>query len=227
MWEMRLSLRLLLKSLLLIVGLNSFAQTSYNQTTSFNASSDCKPPFNRQRWHDLIDASQRNALKTFKGGANEELKYHIDQALTRRIDDLQCIIEKDSLTKDQPKIGYLRGLDDLVKKFTVFYKNRQFNASDLPAALDAYQECMMRDEKRQTIEDIVYRSPYDVANLLIECGAFRNNIGIRAAQNTVWRKHFDVINAEQVLITLKKQRKCTLPITLLRSTCIWAWIVSP
>jgi hypothetical protein len=199
---MRLSL-LLLKSLL-IVGVTSFAQTKYSQTTSFNASSDCKPPFNRQRWHDLVDAGQRNAIKIFQGGTNEELKYHITQALTRRVDDLQCLIEKDSLTKDQPKIGYLRGLDELVKKFTLLYKNKQFGASNLPAALDAYQQCMMRDERRQTIEDIVDHSPYEVANLLIECGAFRNNVGIRAAQNSVWRKYLDQSNPDQILVTLKK-----------------------
>ena len=103
---MRLSLRLLLKSLLLIAGINSFAQTSYTQA-SFN-NSGCKPPFNRQRWHDLVDASQRNALKAFQGSTNEEVKYYVTQSLTKRIDDLQCVIEKDSLTRDQPKIGYLR-----------------------------------------------------------------------------------------------------------------------
>ena len=201
MWRMRLSLRLLLKSLLLIAGINSFAQTSYTQA-SFN-NSGCKPPFNRQRWHDLVDASQRNALKAFQGSTNEEVKYYVTQSLTKRIDDLQCVIEKDSLTRDQPKIGYLRGLDDLIKKFTVSYKNRQFGASNLPAALDAYEECMMKDERRQSIEGIIYNSPYEVANLLVDCGAFRNNSGIRASQNTVWRKYLN-LHPEQILITLKK-----------------------
>jgi hypothetical protein len=202
---MRLSLRLLLKSLLLIVGINSFAQTSYTQTSSYNSNGNtgCKPPFNRQRWHDLIDASQRNALRTFQGSSNEEVKYYVTQALTRRIDDLQCIIEKDSLTKDQPKIGYLRGLDDLVKKFTALHKNKQFNASQLPLALDAYEECMMKDVKRQSIEGIVERSSYEVANLLAENSAFRNNPGKRAAENIKWRKYLD-LHPDQILSTLKK-----------------------
>jgi hypothetical protein len=199
---MHLSLRLLLKSLLLIVGLNSFAQTSYTQT-SFNTNAGCKPPFNRQRWHDIIDYDQRNALKSYQGGSNEEVKYHVVQTMTRHIDDLQCLIETDSLTKDQPKIGYLRGLDDLLKKFISLNKARQFNASSLPNALTAYQECMLRDERKQTIEDIVDRSPYEVANLLIESGAFRNNIGIRASQNAVWRKYLD-LHPDQILVTLKK-----------------------
>jgi len=191
-----------LKSLLLIVGLNSFAQTSYTQT-SFNTNAGCKPPFNRQRWHDIIDYDQRNALKSYQGGSNEEVKYHVVQTMTRHIDDLQCLIETDSLTKDQPKIGYLRGLDDLLKKFISLNKARQFNASSLPNALTAYQECMWRDERKQTIEDIVDRSPYEVANLLIESGAFRNNIGIRASQNAVWRKYLD-LHPDQILVTLKK-----------------------
>lgn len=201
MWEMRLSLRLLLKSLLLIVGINSFAQTSYNNTSYTNTG--CKPPFNRVRWHDLIDASQRNALKSFHGGNNEEVKYYTVQALTKGVDDLQCSIEKDSLTKDQPKVGYLRGLDDLVRRFTALYKLRQFNASNLPAALKAYEECMMKDERKQTIQDIIDRNPYQVDHLLIECGAFRNNIGIRAAQNITWLKYLD-LNPDEILITLKK-----------------------
>lgn len=202
---MRLSLRLLLKSLLLIVGTNSFAQTVYTQTSSYNgnANTGCKPPFNRQRWHDLIDNSQRNALKAFQGGTNEEVKYYVTQALTRRIDDLQCLIEKDSLTKDQPKIGYLRGLDEATKKFIDLHRKKQFNASQFPLALDAFEECMMRDERKQSIEDIIERSSYEVANLLAENSAFRNNPGIRASQNAVWRKYLD-LHPDQILSTLKK-----------------------
>jgi hypothetical protein len=203
MWEMRLSLRLLLKSLLLIVGINSFAQTSFTQT-SFS-SGGCKPPFNRQRWHDLVDGSQRAALKVVQVMSNnEDVRYHVTQALTKQVDDLQCFIEKDSLTKDQPKIGYLRGLDEFIKKFTALYRTKQFNASSFPLALSAYQECMVRDEKRQSIEDIIDANPYQVSNLLIECGAFRNNTGIRAATNSVWRKYLDAKPGEVILSTLKK-----------------------
>lgn len=151
----------------------------------------------------MIDASQRSALKVFQGNSNEEVRYHVTQTLTKRVDDLQCIIEKDSLTKDQPKIGYLRGLDDFIKKFTGLYKSKQFNASFFPTALDAYEQCMVRDERKQSIEDLVDRSSYEVANLLIECGAFRNNSGIRAANNSKWRKYLD-LNPEQILTTLKK-----------------------
>ena len=215
---MHLSLRLLLKSLLLIVGLNSFAQTSYTQT-SFNTNAGCKPPFNRQRWHDIIDYDQRNALKSFQGGNNDEVKYHVAQTITKHIDDLQCLIETDSLTKDQPKIGYLRGLDDLLKKFITLNKARQFNASSLPTALTAYQECMWRDERHQTIEDIVDRSPYEVANLLIECGAFRNNIGIRASQNTVWRKYLD-LHPDQILVTLKKHPELPFRDSMIRVVAV-------
>ncbi|MBO9684651.1 MAG: hypothetical protein J7502_18625, partial [Flavisolibacter sp.] len=205
MWRMCLSLRLLLKSLLLIVGVNSFAQTVYTQTSFFNGhdNTGCKPPFNRRYWHDLIDSSQRNALKAFQGSSNEEVKYYVEQALTKHIDDLQCFIEKDSLTKDQPKIGYLKGLDEAIKKFTTLYKNKQFNASQLPLVLDAYQECMMKDAKRQSIEEIIERSSYEVADLLVKNSAFRNNPGIRASQNAALKKYLN-LHPEQILSTLKK-----------------------
>lgn len=201
MWRMHLFLRLLLNSLILIVGIPSFAQNSYT-STSFKTAG-CKPPFNRVRWHDVIDMDQKNALKNFQGSHNEEVKYQVVQALTKRIDDLQCLIEKDSLTKDQPKIGYLRGLDDFIKKFVALQKSKQFNASSLPAALDAFEESMIKDERRQSIESIIDRSSYEITNLLLESGAFRNNSGIRAAQNARWRKYLD-LHPEEIFVTLKK-----------------------
>src|SRR5690348_10835775 len=129
MWRMRLSLQFLLKSLFVLLSFHSIAQTSYTQI----APGGCKPPLNRVRWHDLIDQSQSTALKICQGGNNEEVNYHVSLALSKRIDDLQCAIEMDSLTKDQAKVGYLRGLDNVIKDFTALYRNRQFNASQFPA----------------------------------------------------------------------------------------------
>jgi hypothetical protein len=197
MWRM-LSLRFLLKSLLLFIGVQSIAQTSFNQIST----GGCKPPLNRVRWHDLIDQSQKNALKIFQGGANEEVKYHVTQALSKRIDDLQCAIETDSLTRDQAKIGYLRGLDNVIKNFTVLYRNRQFNASQFPAALDAFETAMKNDERKLSIETIIDENPYEVGKLLVDCEAFRNNSGIAVSQNSLWRKFLDV-HPDKIFITLK------------------------
>lgn len=195
MGRMRLTLRLLLKSLLLLVGLNSFAQTSVSN-------SGCKIPKYHELWHDLIDKAQKNALKTYQGSSNEEVKYHVIQALSKQVDDMQCNIETDSSIKDQQKVGYLRGLEAVLKNFSGSYKNKQFNASHLPAALDAYSEAMAKDKKGQTIEGLVDQSSYEVAKLLVDCDAFRNNPGMRLCRLSIMRKYLS-LNPDKIFITLK------------------------
>lgn len=199
MCRMQRSLQILLKSLLLLFSIHSFAQDSFVQVS---AGEGCKPPINRQRWHDLIDQKQRNALRAFQGNNNEEVKYYVTQALSKRVDDLQCFIEKDSLTRDQQKVGYLRGLENFIKDFTGLYKKREFTPSHLPTALDAFEDAIKKDERRQSIENIIESNTYEVGKLLVDCEAFRNNPGIRVSQNSLWRKYMDLY-PDKILVTLK------------------------
>src|ERR1700694_2855554 len=157
---MRLTLRLLWKSLLLLVGSHAFAQSP---------DKGCKPPKNHELWHDRIDREQKNALKAdgkpdqfFYAGNNEDVNYYVTLALTSRIDDLQCRIEKDSTTKDQQKVGYLRGVENLLRSFISFYRSRQFAAAHFPTALEAYEAAMTRDKKGETIEPVIVQHSYDV-----------------------------------------------------------------
>src|SRR5437764_6771255 len=157
------ALRILITCITISFGYQSFAQ---NQ--------GCKPPKNRELWHDRIDREQRNALKAdgkadnfFQAGSNEDINYFITQAIIRRVDELQCKIEKDTLSNDQRKVGYLRGLENIVKGFATNFKNRQFAASHFPSALDAFEQGMKLDEKGESIEGLIEQNPYDVGKLLI------------------------------------------------------------
>src|SRR5687767_13322930 len=115
MRRMRLTLRLLLKSLLLFVGSYSFSQTSVSLSQTITK--DCKPPIGRVLWHDRIDKEQKNTLRAdgkadleFKAGNNEDLNYYITKAIIRRVDDIQCRIEMDTTLGDQKKKVYLSGM---------------------------------------------------------------------------------------------------------------------
>ena len=183
-----------MKSLLFFVGLNSFAQT--------NNDKGCKPPKNHELWHDRIDREQRGALKTFKEGNNEEINYYVTQALSKKIDELQCRIEKDSTIKDQQKVGYLKGVEYLVKNFTSLYKNRQFNASNFPAALDVYEESIAKDKTGQTIQPLIDESSYEVGRLVLASDAFTRNAGYKISQNNLFFK-FCILHPEQIFPKLK------------------------
>src|SRR4051812_49153880 len=166
MRQMSLTLRLLWKSLFLVLSTTAFAQTSPDKS--------CKPIKSRELWHDRIDREQRNALKAdgrvdaeFKAGNNDDVNYYVTQALTRRIDDLQCRIEKDSTMKDQQKVGYLRGTENLVRNFISSFRNRQFTASHFPAALDTYEAALVKERSGETIERLIDASSYDVGWLVL------------------------------------------------------------
>jgi hypothetical protein len=198
---MRLTLRLLLKSLPLFVGSWSFAQTT--------PANDCKPPKNHELWHDRIDREQKNALKAdgradmvFYAGGNEDVNYYVTQALTKKIDDLQCSIERDSTLKDQQKVGYLRGLENLVHNFISFYRSRQFVPAHFPTALGVYQLAMGVDKNGNTIEQLVQQNNYDVGRLLLASGAFDRNPGYRTCQDNLLLKYC-LQNPEQIFVKLK------------------------
>jgi hypothetical protein len=193
------TLRILIICITISIGYQSFAQ-----------SQGCKPPKNRELWHDRIDREQRNALKAdgkadnfFQAGSNEDINYFITQAIIRRVDDLQCKIEKDTLSNDQRKVGYLRGLENIVKGFSTNFKNHQFAASHFPSALDAFDQGMTLDEKGESIEGLIEQNPYDVGKLLISSNAFDRNSGEKAAQNCLFKKYVQ-LHPEKTFILLKE-----------------------
>ena len=99
------------------------AQPIFASGTSTN-SQQCKPPKNRELFHDYIDAQQRNVLKSdgkndnqFTPSKDDEINFLLTQSLVKNIDELQCKIERDSTIKDQVKVRYLRGVESLLKFF--------------------------------------------------------------------------------------------------------------
>ncbi|MFL5771892.1 MAG: hypothetical protein ACJ75F_01960 [Flavisolibacter sp.] len=198
-----------MKSLLLFVGCYSFAQTSvsYSQVLTDQG---CKPPIGRVLWHDRIDREQKNTLKAdgradmdFKAGNNEDLNYFITQAITRKVDQLQCEIESDTSLGDQKKKAYLSGIEKILKNFTSLFRSRQFNASHFPAALDAYEQAMKKDISRQSIEQVVDQASYDVGRLVLLSGAFSDNQGYIASKNSSFRKYC-MLYPDQVFVRLNE-----------------------
>jgi len=199
------SLRLLVKSLPLFIC--SYAGAQYAAPA---ADKSCKPPKNHELWHDRIDREQKNALRSdgradqvfFALGSNEDVSYYVTLALTSRIDDLQCRIEKDSTIKDQQKVGYLRGVENLLRNFSTFYRSRQFAPAHLPTAIDAYEDAMSRDKRGESIEPVIEGAVYDVGRLVLASDAFSRNAGFRTAQGSLVRKYC-LLYPEQTFIKLK------------------------
>lgn len=201
MWPMHFSLRTLFIYALIFVHLISIAQKKTDNQ-------GCKPPINRQLRHEYIDREQRNALKAgskgdnvFYASADEGMNYLITQALVQHVDNLQCAIERDTITNNK-KIQYLSGLEKLLRNFTNAYRSRRIAASNLPGTIDTYEAAMMKDRIGESIEPLIEKTSYDIGNLVLGSTAFDYNPGAKNAKNILLSKYM-FLHPERIFPTLK------------------------
>jgi hypothetical protein len=128
----------------------------------------------RQLFHEYIDREQKNALKAdgkadnfFKAGNDEDVNFLVTQALTKKVDALQLKIEKDTALVHNTKVTYLRGVEMMLKNFTGKLRSRKINPSLWPQILDAYEQAMILDIKKESIEPLITKNNYDVGYLVL------------------------------------------------------------
>src|SRR5258706_1482358 len=105
----------------------------------------CKPPKNRELFHDYIDEEQKKLLQSdgkndnaYTPSGNQEVNLILTRALINRIDWLQCSIEMDSTLTAQNKVRYLRGIENLLKFFDANTRAKKVNPVLLPDVITAY-----------------------------------------------------------------------------------------
>ena len=169
----------------------------------------CKIPQNHLLFHDYVDREQRNALKAdgkadaeFTGASNEEVNYRVTQTLTKRVDDLQCAIETDTIARDQKKVAYIRGLERILRNFSTAFRARRILAGHLPGILDGYEAAMALDRRGESIEPLIRNASYETGVYLIASEAFDNNPGRAEAKNLVLSKYL-ALHPERIFATLK------------------------
>src|SRR5215218_3204572 len=99
-----------------------FTFSSFAVQAQTGTDAGCKPPISRKLWHDNIDKAQAAALKLGMGkGDNDDVSHFVNNALGKRLDALQCRIDRDSMG-EQRKVGYLRGLERMLKNTVTEFK---------------------------------------------------------------------------------------------------------
>ena len=117
-----------------------------------------KPEFRRQLNHDKIDAEQKSILASdgnadsfFNTSKNDDVNYLVTQALIKKVDNLQFLIESDTLFDHRLKVNYLYGLENVLKYFNITWKqnsDKKVNPSNLPLILSAYEDCIVKDRNQ-------------------------------------------------------------------------------
>jgi hypothetical protein len=176
----------------------------------------CKVPISRKLWHDNLDKAQAALIRSgFAKGDNDDVAHFVNNALVRRIDALQCKIDKDSMG-EQRKIGYLRGLERMLRSTLTEYKARRFTPPSLPVLIDAYEEAVQLDKKLLPVAAVFEKQDYEVSKMLVASDAFVGNPGYTDVKNKLLLK-FAERYPEQVFITLKDNPNTPLRDSLIKA----------
>src|SRR5258705_4522670 len=185
----------------------------------------CKPPKNRELFHDYIDTQQKNLLKSdgkndnqFSPSADAEINFLVTQALVKNVDELQCKIEIDSSLKDQAKVKYLKGIEYLLKFFNSNTANRKVSPLILPDIITAYEKCMQNDKMGLSIESIINGLSYETGYSVINADnvTFEKNPGYRPSKNGVILKYC-ILHPTQIFIILQQNPDVPFADSLVRT----------
>jgi hypothetical protein len=210
--------------LLLAPGLSDAQGVSLPDTVKIP--STYKPALNRERNHDLIDKEQKAILgsdgkadKLFTPSSNEEINFLVTQALVKKVDNLQYLIETDKVFDHRLKVNYLSGLEYLLKYFKQYWRprsDRKVNPSNLPAIVNAYEQCVKKDRNGESIESIVSGLTYDAGMNVINATIFEKNPGFMASKiNLVYK--FCVLHPDRTFLTLYQNPDMPFAETMVRS----------
>jgi hypothetical protein len=209
---------LLLTNMLMAQGVNIADTVKIPQTY--------KPEFRRQLNHDKIDAEQRSILASdgkadsfFNTSKVDEINYLATQTLVKKVDNLQFLIETDTLFDHRLKVNYLYGLENVLKYFGSYWNqnsDKRVNPSNLPLIMSAYEDCIEKDRKKQSIEDIINRLPYDAGNAVLGATIFEKNAGYTSSKNNLVLKYC-VLHPSKMLATLKDNPRMPFADSLVRT----------
>lgn len=203
---------------LAVAGQGSFASNT-------EKSPGCKPPKNRELFHDYVDEDQKLILKSdgkndsqYTPTGDQDINLILTQCLINRVDALQCKIETDSVLKDQAKVKYLRGVDYLLKFFRQNTYIRKVKPTILPDILTVYEKCMQYDKEERSIADIFSKLSYETAYSVIRAdnSTFEKNSGYKEALQAVVLKYC-ILYPDKTLATLKDNPNMPFADSLVRT----------
>lgn len=162
----------------------------------------------RLLWHDNVDKQQKKLVNeegAVKLSSDEAVNLHITGALIKRVDELQNNLEKDSTITGNTKKKYLRSLESMLKGFNENWNKKDFSAAMAPSLVTAFEECMQKDLKNESIKPVIDKNDYGVGKILVECFLLPSeNEGVPAARIELIRKYCG-LHPDEILPVLRNR----------------------
>src|SRR6185503_6542932 len=203
---------LLLTALFPMLSHQAIAQADFVSFIQAESAGDCKPPKNRELFHDYINNEQKKLLRSdgknddqYTPSPDDQINFILTRTATNKIDAFQCKIESDTTLSAQNKVRFLRGMENLLKFFNSNTASKKVNPVLLPEVLKAYENCMQADREGKSIEKIIEDLPYETALSVVKADktTFEKNPGYRNCLNLVVLKYC-VLHPEQIFPVLRE-----------------------
>lgn len=147
----------------------------------------------RMLWHDNVDKQQKKLQSedgSVKLSPDESVNLHIVGALIKRVDEIQMNIERDTSFTTNTKKKYLRSLEIMLRGFNENWSKKDYTAAIAPSLVTAFEECMKRDLKKESIKPVIDDNEYGVGKILVECFLYPSeNEGVAPSRIELVRKY--------------------------------------
>ncbi|MBS1620461.1 MAG: hypothetical protein JST10_01405 [Bacteroidetes bacterium] len=166
------------------------------------------PVLRHQLFHDEVKKEQKSILNydgkndnQFDITSNDEINYLLTYAVKWKVASVLYNIEKDSTLADQKKVFYIRRTATLLANLQKNWKAKKADPMNLPAVLQAYEDCINLDEKGENVEGYFENLSYEIGNSVFQSAAFENNPGYKSVKNLLIKKYCH-LHPEQVFRVL-------------------------
>jgi hypothetical protein len=130
-------------------------------------------PVGRILWHEQIDKEQKRVDKldgktdgAVKLAQHEDINVQLTDALLRRVDELQLNIERINAEQNH-KVGYLRGLKELLQEYQKQVKLKKSNAVYAPILIESFDSCMALVRAGNSVAPVFQMIPYQAGEQLV------------------------------------------------------------
>ncbi len=150
--------------ILLGININSYGQTSASTKIPVYT-----VPLNRQLFHDNIDKEQKLLLgsdgksdTTFSIDGEESASLIATDAITRKVDWIQYMVEKDNKIEPRIKTGYLTGMTAILRQMRTGWRKKTINPTHFPQIIALYQKLIEANTAKESLLPYLQHFSYDI-----------------------------------------------------------------
>lgn len=147
---------------------------------------------------------------------DEEVNMQLTYQVTTRVDGFQKDIEFNKEISSNQKIGYIRGLADLLNQFGLEIGKKSMHWTTLPQLLSSFESAMKLNLNGASILPAVYKQPYRVGSLISKNIAFEDSPGKQEVKEAILLRYLSE-KPGQVFIELSKDNSYSFTDSLIKA----------